>query len=426
MSRHGIQLSILTLLVGVFLLRESQREPLMWLDERFSDFIAAGASRGAQIAPLTLVELEPPAEGDAGPVRSPLEYALFFQSGQGFRPAVMATDEILQWDRAKLRPELIAKFPQYSQFLRDHILQAERPLLAAELGYPDDPGVLPPLEPVGVIRKVRGELNAIPEFTAIERQPAEEFRLSSSVGFVNLPQESARQRAVPMLFRYRGQVVPSFVLQAVLLWEKATLDDVAVEAGKKITVGEKLEIPIDAAGRMRVDFGVKVSRCGMDDLILAAELSETKRAEHAELFAGRIVLLSKARDEAPKLALGGGRTGSRGELLAAAIATVQQRSFVLRAPWWLDFLAVGLFSALAFFVPQWSRLRVTLAGAGVLAGIVIGGVALFGVAKLWMSVLVPAGLWVFLSAYPWVVPAPAKGAPRIENSAPDATAARPV
>jgi hypothetical protein len=42
-------------------------------------------------------------------------------------------------------------------------------------------------------------------------------------------------------------VVPSFVLQAILLWEKLTPDDVSVTAGRQVTLADRLDIPIDAS-----------------------------------------------------------------------------------------------------------------------------------------------------------------------------------
>ena len=63
-----------------------------------------------------------------------------------------------------------------------------------------------------MLRHAVGDLNSIPEFTAIEAQAHEDFRLSSVTGFTNLPRATRFTRMVPLVFRYHGQVVPSFVL----------------------------------------------------------------------------------------------------------------------------------------------------------------------------------------------------------------------
>src|SRR5678815_4449779 len=98
MFRTGAQLMILTLLVGLFLMRESTREPVAMLDESFADFLAMNAKRNEQSAPVTLVQINEASLRQHPLPWSPLDYAVFFQSALGFRPESLATDEVLSWD----------------------------------------------------------------------------------------------------------------------------------------------------------------------------------------------------------------------------------------------------------------------------------------------------------------------------------------
>ena len=197
------------------------------------------------------------------------------------------------------------KLVQYKKILREHLLRAPKVLLGAELGYPEDPQVIPPLAEVPLIRKVSGDLTGIQEFTALGTQPEEDFRLSSTIGFTNLPQLEGPVHSVPLIVRYRGQVVPSFALQAVLLWEKLTADDLAVEVGKRIRVGQQFDIPIDRRGRMRVDFGVPRGRCSFEELVLASAQLEAERTPSIspELFTGKFVFLARTDSGAGQLAV---------------------------------------------------------------------------------------------------------------------------
>ena len=106
---------------------------------------------------------------------------------------------------------------------------------------------------------------------------------------------------------------------------------------------DRVEIPIDAAGRMRVDFGVPRGRCGFDDLVLAAAQSEAKSETHLppETFSGKLLLLSRVDAGSRTLRLAAGRAGSAGELFSAGIATIQSRTFIRRAPWWADAIVIG-------------------------------------------------------------------------------------
>lgn len=406
MFRTGAQLSIITFIVGIFLAREVSREPVSQWDESFADFLAMNAQRHEPAAQTTLVRIDDASLKDHPWPWSPVDFALFFQSANGFSPEVLATDEMLSWERGDLRPEVQGKLTQYQQILREHVLKASRVLLGTTLGFPEDPAKLPELEPTPVIRKVTGDVARVPEYTIIEEKPAEEYRLSSTLGFTNLPGTSQWHRSAPLVFRYRGQVVPSFVLSAVLLWEKAAIDDVSVELGSHITIGDRVTIPIDATGAMRVDFGAERAQCTLDDLVLAAEQrdagSEPRIA--ASTFTGKFLMLSRTDKEVKNLKLACGRPGSRGELFASALATVQGRSFIKRAPWWSDLVIAGCFALLAYWVPKWSKgLTFFLCLVAVPAyGLIALGV--FGSTLTWLSGVVPAGLLLFILLYRLVSP----------------------
>jgi len=406
MFRTGTQLMILTLLVGLFLMRESTREPAANVDESFADFLAMNAKRNEQSAPVTLVQMNEASLRQHPLPWSPLDYAVFFQSALGFRPESLATDEILSWDLKGMSSEQAEKTTQFGQMLREQVLQSPRVLLGARLGFPEDPDKLPELEPMPVLRKVRGDVATIPEFTIVETRAAEDFRLSSREGFTNLPGATNWHRSVPLLFRYRGQVVPSFVLQAMLLWEKVSVDDVQVELGNRVALGDRVDIPIDLAGRMRVDFGAIKGRCGLDDLVLAAEQRDAGSQPNtpAELFAGRMLLLSRADPPAQTLRLACGRVGPPGELFASAIATAQARSFIRRAPWWSDYVIIGVYAFLGLWIPRWNRgLTIFICVFSLLAYALIA-LAIFGANLIWISGVIPVGLVLFLILYRFVSP----------------------
>ncbi|MEQ1860109.1 MAG: CHASE2 domain-containing protein [Chthoniobacteraceae bacterium] len=399
MFRTGAQLFILTAIVGLLLMRESVREPLLRVEEGYADFLAMNAQRREPPPGITLVRIDETNLREHRWPWSPLDFALFFQSANGFRPEVLATDEVFSW-------ELSGKNAQYAQILREHVLKAPRVLLGARLGWPEDPDKLPPLESTQVLRKVSGDLERVPEFTIIEAQSSDEFRLSSTSGFTNLPGPDNWHRSVPLVLRYRGQLVPTFVLQAVLLWEKAALDDVTVALGSHIAIGDRLSIPINAAGQMRVDFGAGRDHCGLDDLVLAAEQRDAQSDPRlpTQFFAGRFLLLSRTDVAATTMRLARGRPGSRGELFAAAIATIQGRSFIQRAPWWSDLVIIGFFALMSYWVPRWSRGMTAFVGLAILPAYTLVALGLFGAKLTWISAVIPAGQILFLILYRLVSP----------------------
>ena len=393
MFRTGAQFMFLVLLAGLALMHGSRQEPLAAWDNAFADFLAMHSRRGAQPAPVTLVAIDDSTLSVHSWPWTPMNFAVFFQAALPLKPEVIAIDQVLDWSRFGLPEEQQRQLPSSEKMLREQILSATKVLLGSELGFPEDPSVIPPLQEVPALRNVKGITALIPEFTLIERQPVEKFRLSSTVGFTNLPPVYERHNSVPLVLRYRGQIVPAFVLQAVMLWMKLTPDDVTVEPGSHVLLGKGMRIPIDAAGRMRVDFGSPRGEFSFGDLILASQLAEAGKPPGLPLdrLQGGIVLLSRTDTDARTVPLAARRSGSPGELFAAAIATIQNQSFIRRAPLWAQGVVIAVFMLIAYRVPRWKKW--VAVGVGVLSLIVFAMVSMvvFGKWLVWLPATIPLG-----------------------------------
>jgi hypothetical protein len=225
--------------------------------------------------------------------------------------------------------------------------------------------------------------------------------LSATLGITNLIAQPGIRRTVPLIFSYRGQVVPSFVLQAVVLWFKLTPDDVKVFLGSHIQVGDIVKIPIDAAGNMPVDYRAPIPRFGWDDLLLAAQQVEQKLKPIAPPDALKTKVVLLARTDAPSrtLRLPLARNGSPGELFACAIATIQNKSFIRRAPVYADFLTILAMMGFAFFATRLKRGDAALAAILMLIGYLFVCMTIFGFWLVEMPLVMPAGLLVFVIAY---------------------------
>ncbi len=401
MFQSGAQFMILVALVGLVLMRESRQPPIDGLDESFADFLAINSRRVEEPAPVTLVGIDEGSLKEHPWPWTPLEFAIFFQAAEIFKPAATATNEVLHWDTKEMAPDAARKLPQYQKILREHILRSSKVLVGAQLGFPEDPTNPPAVQETPLIRNITGDLSGIPEFTAIDAQADEDFRLSSITGFANLPQPASYTRTVPLVFRYHGQVVPSFVLQAILIWEKLTTDDVTIEPGVKIALADRVQIPIDREGRMRIDFGVRRRRCGFDDLVLSSDQFENGRNPIVprEWLTEKILLLARTDEAAKDVAFAPGRAASVGELFAAAIGTIQNRSFIKRVPVWFDYGLVAIMVLVARACRRWrkfSTLLILLLGT---VAYVMIAVTFFGYTLTWLPIVLPAGTALFITLF---------------------------
>ncbi len=418
MQKSSAQLMLIVLVVGLLLMRESRQNPCAVIESSFVDWLAANGDRTAQTAPLALVEISNSSMAEKHPWPwSPLDFTLFLQAIQQFNPGVTAIEPVLEWDEKSLPPEEKLKHPQYEKILHNYLLRCPKMLLAAQLGFTEDPDVIPPMQAVPMLRQVHGDRNAIPEFTIVERQPKEELRLAATLGFTNLPSGSAIARSVPLIFRYRGEIVPSFVLQAMMLWYQLTPDDIKIEVGKTIAMGSKVTIPIDSAGNMRVDFKSPYTRFGFDDLLLAVELTQAnhRAAITPKKVRDKIAMLGRTDSASRTLSFPTGRKGSSSQLYAAAIATIQNKTFIHRISPIFDLVLLAVLLALSRRFMKWKKSRV-LAVSGILMVIyLLGSITVFSASLIWLPIVMPAGTMLFLVLFRLFAPRRGQGEPTTES-----------
>ena len=408
MFRTGAQMLLLVALVGLFLAREAQHWPGEAVDERWADWLSLNCGRrsATELPPVSLIAIEESSLANHPWPWTPLDFSLFFQAAIPFNPEVLGVEDILDWDQRRLPPEEREKMIQYETILRDVILRCPKPLLGARLGVPEDPQAMPPLQETAILNKVRGDIRKVLEFTVIEQQPKETFRLSARLGFTNLPESKHPSSHVPLVLLYRGQVVPSFVLQAAMLWYKVAQDEVTVELGSHIALGDKVRIPINDRGELRVNWGVPRTVFSFEDLLLTAEqaAAKAKTAIPIERIAGSVTFLGRTDAGARNVSLPLQGNVSTGELFTSAIGTIQTKWFVVRAPAWASWAVIGLAAVLSFFAPSCRKSRVFLLTLLLLAAYAGGAILLFQRTLLWAPALLPVGLSLFVILYRFATP----------------------
>ena len=237
---------LVVLLLGILFLREPRLERS---EEFFLRWLLKNSDPQGPPAPLTVVEIghDPllvREEASPNPETSavlPLEYALFLQSVLPFQPTVVAFENILKWREAEKGNE---------QVFIDLAMRVPRLLLAAELTNTPDPDA--PGPEIQGFTQVKGKRGELMEFSGIGRQPSEELRLIATAGFINLPGEIADDIHVPLLFRYRGEVIPSFAFEAILLWLRVTPGEVSIDLDSHISLPQNRKIPIRPDGTLLI------------------------------------------------------------------------------------------------------------------------------------------------------------------------------
>ena len=391
---------LVILVLGIMLLLQSRQKFGSTIDDRYVQWLSANAAPASSAAPLVLVEINDSSLGEkhAWPW-APLDYALFFQAILPQKPGVVAVEPVLDWDKKTVPGE--GDPAQYETSLHNHLLSASKVVLGAQLGIPEDPDVLPPMLPVPFIRNVQGNKNEIPEFTDVASQPKETLRLAATLGFTNLPATGTAFRKFPLIFRYRGEVVPSFVLQAMMLWLQMAPEQISVVPGSHISLGDKTVIPIDQTGAMWVDFQTSFPRFAADELLLAVSLQKAKQSVDLPMgsIKDSITLLTRTDTASQVFSLPGNRKGSSGEIMAAAIATIQNKTFTRRIPFLFDLAALTALVALGWILSHKSKGTSAVLCIILLTLYLLGSMMVFQGGRVWLPVFMPVTLLLFALFY---------------------------
>ena len=387
MERPSIWLMLVILLSAILFLREPR---LQRFDEGFLRWLLKNSPTRGGIVPLTVVDVgrsasmqkkqsddEPRDAGGGATEISPVELALFLQAALEFKPTVVGFETILQWR---------GRDKEQEQVFLDQAMHVPKLLIAAELTA--TPDLDAPVVEIPGFANVTGRRGGLPEFSGIGRQPDEDMRLISTLGFVNLPQEMADEIHAPLLFQYRGEVIPSFALQAALLWMRVTPAEVKIDIGSYIFLPQGRKIPIRSDGTLLIDPSAakRARHITLNELLFGAQQHEKKTAmtAHLEDMRDQIVLARTPHDETVKP-----------DVFAATIATIQGNSFLHRVSWIFDCVFILLVAAASGIARKFSRIDLVLVAIALSAAYCLIALAILSRWSIWLPGILPLGaVWL--------------------------------
>lgn len=393
MRRSSPWLFLVVLLLGTLMLREPR---LQRADDFFQAWAMENSAAPLPPSPVTLVEIGPddfrqmaPAgtkkklpKGEAAQRSlSPLEYALFIQAVLDFEPAVIGLEPIVIWrDRDQAQEQVFI----------DQAMRVPKLLVAMELGEkgPRDLAA----EDLPSFARVDGPRGGLAQFSGISHRPDDDIRLISAPGFTNQPSDRSDRIRVPMLLEYRGEVVPSFPLQAIMLWLRATPSDVKIELGSEILLPNGWKIPLHRDGTTTINplAAGSVRRLSLNQLLLAAQEHDSHRPATLDL--------SRLKDQIVLFRIKGDPLQPP-NVFAAAIATIQSNAYVQRAPSFYEWCVIGALALASLFIGRFSRTTVVLMALALTAGYALTAVSMLSAHRLWLPMFLPLALgWVLVLA----------------------------
>jgi len=381
MERPSIFVIIVVLLLGVLFLREPRFQRS---EEIFLRWLLRHSQPATKAVPMTIVEV-----GKENPP-PPLETALLLQGLLEFKPTVVAVEPVLQWgERAK----------DQEQIFIDQAMRVPNLLLGAELTASPDPDA--PVAEITGFTHVTGRRGDLPEFSGVEHQPSEDVRVLSTLGFVNSPGQAAEDLHVPLLLQYRGEVIPAFALQAIMLWLRVTPDEVKIDIGSSVELPNGITIPVRSDGTLLVTPGMaqRARRITIDELLLAAQQHESGATSGIRLEDVRSqLILARAATNTP-------------DLFAAAIASIQAKTFVRRVSRIFDCAIVVMIAALSGLLRKFSRVDLIIGAVAFSAAYCLVALGIISAWSIWLPAWLPLGaVWISV-LFAFILPKP-KGSAR--------------
>lgn len=386
MERPSIWVIIVVLLLGVLFLREPRFQRS---EEMFLRWLLRHSQPVVKPVPLTIVEV-----GKENPP-PPLEVALLLQGLLEFKPTTIAVEPVLQWgERAK----------DQEQIFIDQAMRVPKLVLGAELTAAPDPDA-PVVDIPGFIH-VTGRRGDLPTFSGIEHQPSEDVRVLSTLGFKE-PEGATHDVHVPLLFQYRGEVIPSFALQALMSWLRINPDEVKIDIGSSIELPNG-KIPIQFDGTLVVNprMANLARRITIDELLLAAQQHESGAASGIRLEDIRTQLVLAQP------------TASSPDLFAAAIATIQAKTFVRRVSWIFDCVMVVLAAAVSGTLRRYSRVDLIIGAIAFSAAYFLVALGIVSRWSIWLPAWLPLGAALVSVLFAIILPKPKNSARTVTVAAP--------
>jgi hypothetical protein len=387
---------IVVLLAGLLFLREPR---LQRSEEFFLRWILKNSQPMGPAAPLVIVDIgrdstvpqsaaatDPTEKFLHGPGTgiSALEHALFLQAALSFKPTVVAFEPILMF-RAREKDQ--------EQVFIDQAMRVPKLLLAAELTATPDPDA--PVPEIFGFTRVTGRRGDIPEFSGIRRQPDEDLRFISTLGFINLPEEITDDIHVPLLFQYRGEVIPSFALQAALVWMRIPLSAVKIDIGARrsfieIPNGKKIAIRSDGTTLINPRITRRAQHMSLNELLFAAQQHDkgVPAKTPLEQIKDQLILArTPANPLAPR------------DVFAPTIASIQTNSFVRRTSLLFDFIFLFIVAGLSGTARKFSRVDLVLVAFAFSAAYCLLAIAMVSRFSVWLPGILPLGSVWLLAAF---------------------------
>ena len=330
-SRKKTILFIVSCVFSLFLVeREKNKKIVIDFESSYVNWLLDTKKERKEPSSVTLLTLDDSEESviqDWPP--SPLDYAVILNNLKQYDPKLIAIEPSL---------EFLGQEEGLIETLRTACLAFNQQSLLLSAVCQMDRSIDPTIEKgenfFDIIDSVNGDTTNIPEFTRINSLPNQRFAaMGLPIAFTRIDlADNNNDEGIykfPLIARIGDKIVPSFVLKAIMLDFNIKADQVIINIGDNIKLGNRKTIPIDNRGHVQI-YPALQEDLSIEKINLLTVPSDELDGKYKLLLGNRIILIGNNQnsESIKNIPFRNNSRISNAEHMALAISTIQSGLFI--------------------------------------------------------------------------------------------------
>lgn len=330
-SRKKTILFIVSCVFSLFLVeREKNEKIVIDFESSYVNWLLDTKKERKEPSSVTLLTLDDSEESviqDWPP--SPLDYAVILNNLKQYDPKLIAIEPSL---------EFLGQEEGLIETLRTACLAFNQQSLLLSAVCQMDRSIDPTIEKgenfFDIIDSVNGETTNIPEFTRINSLPNQRFAaMGLPIAFTRIDlADNNNDEGIykfPLIARIGDKIVPSFVLKAIMLDFNIKADQVIINIGDNIKLGNRKTIPIDNRGHVQI-YPALQEDLSIEKINLLTVPPDELDGKYKLLLGNRIILIGNNQnsESIKNIPFRNNSRISNAEHMALAISTIQSGLFI--------------------------------------------------------------------------------------------------
>ncbi len=405
-SRKKTILFIVSCVFSLFLVeREKNEKIVIDFESSYVNWLLDTKKERKEPSSVTLLTLDDSEESviqDWPP--SPLDYAVILNNLKQYDPKLIAIEPSL---------EFLGQEEGLIETLRTACLAFNQESLLISAVCQMDRSIDPTIEKgenfFDIIDSVNGDTTNIPEFTRINSLPNQRFAaMGLPIAFTRIDlADNNNDEGIykfPLIARIGDKIVPSFVLKAIMLDFNIKTDQVIINIGDNIKLGNRKIIPIDNGGHVQI-YPALQEDLSIEKINLLTVPPGELDGKYKSLLGNRIILIGNNQnsESIKNIPFRNNSRISNAEHMALAISTIQSGLFISEVSKnkeiliWSILILIGVMILKCHSIKAFSRI-------GLLIIIYLSfSMLLFQSNGQWASPIAPLALFIVMTIFSLVL-----------------------